>query len=271
MLIDFHTHAFPQRIASKTIDILKSGIKSISGYDAANYHDGSIAGLISSMDENNIDLSVVLPIATSIKNCGSINAFANDVNCIHTGTLISFASVHPLQDDMLYQLEKIKEAGFVGIKLHPEFQQVYIDAPQAIKLLSKAEDLGLYTVIHAGKDVGLPPPVHATPERIAHLLEHISGSRLIAAHMGGFCMWDDVEKYLCGKSIYMDTAAISRYIKNDQYKRLIRNHGADKILFGSDNPWEKPTDTLKKLEQLELDKDEMDKITFKNAMRILGI
>ena len=271
MLIDFHTHAFPQRIASKTIDVLKAGIKKISGYNADNYHDGSIMGLVSSMDENDVDLSVVLPIATSTKNSESINTFANDVNGIYTGKLISFASVHPLQEDALYQLEKIHDMGFAGIKLHPEFQQVYINNQKSISLLSKAEELGLYTVIHAGKDVGIPPPVHATPERIADLLEYISGKYLIAAHMGGFCMWDDVEKYLCGKSIYMDTAAISRFIKNYQYKRLIRNHGADKILFGSDNPWEKPSDTVNKLKELELTKEEMDKITHKNAIEILGI
>ena len=87
--------------------------------------------------------------------------------------------------------------------------------------------------------------------------------------MGGFMMWDEVEKYLVSSPIYMDTAAVASFIDREQYKRNIKKHGADKILFASDNPWESPFATLKALEGLGLEREEMDKITHKNALKIL--
>lgn len=266
MLIDFHTHIFPDKIALRTIEVLKEGIKEISGFDAVNYHDGTLSGLRASMKENGVDVSVVMPIATKVTQSESINRFAKSVQ---SEDVVSFAGIHPLQEEYERTLDEIAEAGFLGIKLHPEFQRVYIDSPEAVRVIKKAEDLGLYTVIHAGKDVGLPPPVHASPERIASLLDKINGDHFIAAHMGGFNMWDDVEKYLVASPIYMDTATVAPYIDMEQYKRIIKNHGADKILFASDNPWEAPGDTLSALEGLGLDKDEMEKITYKNALKIL--
>lgn len=266
MLIDFHTHIFPDKIAQRTIEVLKGGIKEISGFDAENYHDGTLSGLRSSMKENGVDISVVMPIATKTTQCESINRFAMSVQ---SEDVVSFAGIHPMQDDYERVLEEIAESGFIGIKLHPEFQRVYIDSPEAVRVIKKAEELGLYTVIHAGKDVGLPPPVHAPVQRIAGLLDKISGDRFIAAHMGGFWQWDEVEKYLVGSSLYMDTAAVSKFIDKEQYRRIIKNHGAEKILFASDNPWEKPSDTFDCIVSLGLDKTEMDLITHKNALKIL--
>lgn len=266
MLIDFHTHIFPDKIAERTIEILKRSIKEVSGFDAVNYHDGTLSGLRNSMKENGIDISVVMPIATKITQSASINRFAKSVI---SNDIVSFAGIHPMQDDWERTLWDIAEAGFIGIKLHPEFQQVYIDSPEAVRVIKKAEELGLYTLIHGGKDVGLPPPVHASPEKIARLLDKINGERFIAAHMGGFMMWDEVEKYLVSSPIYMDTAAVSHFIDREQYKRIIKNHGADRILFASDNPWESPSATLKALESLKLTGEEMDKITHKNALQIL--
>ena len=210
MLIDFHTHIFPDKMASKTVEVLKAGIREISGFDPVNYHDGTLWGLRSSMKENGVDISVVMPIATKVTQSGSINAFASGVQ---SSDVVSFASLHPLQDDYEAVLEKIAEDGFVGIKLHPEFQRVYIDSPEAVRLIKKAEGLGLYTLIHAGKDVGLPPPVHASPERIVSLLDHIDGNLFIAAHLGGFMMWDEVERLLVKSPIYMDTATLSSFIE----------------------------------------------------------
>lgn len=266
MLIDFHTHIFPDKIAERTIEVLKGSIKEISGIDAVNHHDGTLSGLRSSMKENGVDISVVMPIATKVSQSESINRFAKS---IQSEDVVSFAGIHPLQDDWEKTLDEIKKAGFLGIKLHPEFQRVYIDSPEAVRVIKKAEDLGLYTIIHAGKDVGLPPPVHASPERIARLLDKIKGDCFIAAHLGGFQMWDDVEKYLVSSPIYMDTATVAPLIEREQYKRIIRNHGVDKILFASDNPWENPQDTLFVLESLGLDREEMEKITHKNALKIL--
>lgn len=268
MLIDFHTHIFPDKIAERTLDVLKAGVLKQEKVHSISYFDGTKSGLTDAMSKNGVDISITLPIATKPTQTESINSFANNV----TDTkIISFASLHPANDDTDKILESIKEANFYGIKLHPEFQSFYVDSPECIKILKKTEKLGLYTVFHAGADIGLPPPVHSAPKNFKNALEYVSGKYIIAAHLGGWRMWDDVEKYLVGTQMYFDTAFIKDYISPEQALRIIKNHGSEKILFGSDNPWENPKDTLDFLNSLGLSRNELDNITYKNALKILNV
>lgn len=268
MLIDFHTHIFPEKIARKTLEVLKAGAMQYEKKEICSYFDGTLSGLLLSMNENDVDVSVALPIATKPSQTESINSYAKSVT---NSKIISFASLHPLNDNIAEILENIKSAGFSGIKLHPEFQKFNVDSPEAIKIFKKAEELELYTILHTGHDIGLPPPVHSTPKMLKNILDYVSGKYVIAAHLGGWRMWDDVEKYLVGTQILFDTAFISDYIPKDQCVRIIKNHGCDKILFGSDNPWESPTTTLEFLRSLDLEKTELENITHKNALKILNV
>jgi predicted TIM-barrel fold metal-dependent hydrolase len=211
---------------------------------------------------------VVLPIATTIKQSKSINDFAESIT---DDKIISFGSLHPLQEDYDYILKDLKERGFKGIKLHPEYQQSFIDSKESLRILKLAEELDLLTVLHTGADIGMDPPVHCAPDRLKNVLSEVSGSKIIAAHLGGWKMWDEVEKHLVGSNIIFDTAFTIDFISSQQYKRIIENHGADKILFGTDSPWENPQHTLDGLKSLNLSDDDFDLITHKNAIRILGL
>lgn len=272
MLIDFHTHIFPDAIAEHAVATLTAGIRREQGED---YHKGSplnfrpatLHGLLDSMDTSHVTFSVCLPIATKPSQTESINHFAQTVR---GERVLSFGTVHPDCEDAESILEDLKARGFIGIKLHPQFQRTNIDSPRCIDILRKAEELGLYTVLHAGADIGLPPPVFATPEKIRRALSKIDGGRIIAAHMGGWGQWDDVERFLIGTPIYLDTAFVKDFLSPQQCRRMIRAHGAHKILFGSDSPWEDPADTLAYLRGLKLSEEEMADICGGNAVRILG-
>ena len=159
----------------------------------------------------------------------------------------------------------------MGIKLHPEYQQFYIDSTESIEIINEAEKLGLYVVLHTGQDGGYAAPYHCMPDRLAHALEFFSGKNVIAAHLGGFKEWDDVEKYLVGTNIYMDTAMIADYLPGEQFARIVKNHGAEKILFGTDMPWESPDKTLKYIEKADIGSDEIEMIKYKNACSILNV
>lgn len=211
-------------------------------------------------------MSVVLPVATKVTQSGSINRFAKEIS---HGRILSFGGLHPLQSDALDVLERLHEEGFVGIKLHPEFQQCRIDSPESIRLLRRAEELKMLTVIHAGVDPSTPPPVRCSPRQLRNVLGYVSGRYIVAAHLGGFMMWDEAEEYLCGTELYFDTASVSRLISPEQYFRIIRSHGADRVLFGSDCPWENPADTLKALGSLGLTDAELGMICGGNAERLL--
>lgn len=268
MIIDFHTHVFPDHIAPRALQKLLSGITSQNRNDFAAYTDLTVAGLSRSMAQNGIDLSVVLPIATKPSQTQSINDFAKSIT---GGGLLSFGSLHPDQDDFAEILADLKARGFKGIKLHPEFQNFYIDSPRSIAILKQAEALGLVVVVHAGVDVGMPPPVHCTPKGLKNVLQHIRGDRLVAAHLGGFELWDQVEEHLVGTPIYLDTAVVGPYIGAAQYKRIIERHGADKILFATDSPWEDQGEAVQTLRNLGLSPQALELILSQNAVRLLGL
>ncbi|MBP0966742.1 MAG: amidohydrolase [Oscillospiraceae bacterium] len=272
MLIDFHTHIFPEHIAERSVAALLAGIRREQGdeYCESNtliYRPATLDGLLELMQKSGVDRSICLPIATKPSQTETINRYAEQVR---SAQALSFGTVHPADPDWERVLCSLAERGFKGIKLHPQFQQSYIDSPESIRIIRKCEQLGLLVMFHAGADIGLPPPLYATPERIAHVLTETAGSHLIAAHLGGWDMWDDVERYLAGTPILMDTAFIWKFLAPEQCLRIIRTHGADKILFGSDSPWEDPADTLRYLQSLGLTAEELAKITYQNALRILG-
>lgn len=268
LIIDFHTHVFPPQIATKTLEALKTNVYNVRGESAPSYTEGNVESLKHSMAENGIDISIVMPIATKPTQTPTINDYAQKIT---DGNIISFGSLHPMQDDWESVIDDLKNRGFKGIKIHPQYQNVYVDSPEVIRIVKKAEELGLYIMFHAGVDIGVPTSELSNPERLHHLLDYVSGKYLIAAHLGSFEMWDDVEKYLVGTEMYFDISYACSHIEKAQFLRIIRNHGADKILYGSDSPWKSQSSPLAELKNLDLTQEELDLITHKNAIRILGI
>ncbi len=273
MLIDFHTHIFPEKIAERSIAALIAGIQREQGADYKNadgsplvFRPATLEGLLESMPESGVDRSICLPIATKPSQTESINRYAES---IRSGNALSLGTLHPADPEAEQVLESLAARGFKGIKLHLQFQQYDIDSPEVLKILQKAEELGLLVVFHAGADIGLPPPVYTSPAKIRHALDYVDGSNLIAAHLGGWAQWDDVEQYLVGTNINMDTAYIRLFITPEQCLRIIRKHGAEKIVFGSDSPWENPADTVRFLQGIGLTDRELALITHQNALRLL--
>ena len=81
--------------------------------------------------------------------------------------------------------------------------------------------------------------------------------------------FDDVAKYLIDSPLYFDTSYVSKILSPEQYARIIINHGPDKIVFGSDSPWQDPAETLEALESVGLSDEDMEKIKYKNALALL--
>ena len=270
MIIDFHTHAFPEKIAEKAIRKLEEGMIQAQGELSLPANtDGTLSGLIKSMAESGVDISVVMPIATTPTQHRTINNFAAEIT--DNKRIFSFGSLHPMQEDWEETLSYIAEEGRKGIKLHPEFQDFFVDEPVIIDIVKKAKELGLYVLFHCGADLGFHPPVKCTPERLRKVIDKCGGDNIIAAHLGGFKMWEDVKTYLAGTPIIMDTSMTSGFLDKDLFREIVDIHGANKILFGSDSPWQTPKDALDKLLSLGLANEEIELVTHKNAERILGI
>ncbi|MDO4618722.1 MAG: amidohydrolase family protein [Clostridia bacterium] len=269
MVIDFHTHLFPDKIYEKTIKILENNIWEHSHTHYSAVGTGNLSGLKNDMAKDDIDISLVLPIATHPKQTDNIIAFAYELN--GKDGIYSFASLHPDNEDTDGILEKIKEMGFRGIKLHPEYQSLFIDSEKSLKILKKCEDLGLYTVLHTGKDHGCPPPLHCAPDRLRNVLSEISGKYIIAAHMGGWDMWDESMEHIIGTPILIDTCFSLHFMDKEKATDMIKAHGAVKVLFGTDWALYSQKKTLEFLESLSLTSEEKEMIKHKNAEKILGL
>lgn len=268
MIIDFHTHIFPDKMAAKTIKILEDNVASLGGSWKAVI-PATADALLQSMTENGIDYSVVLPIATNTHQSATINSFAQKINSMER--LFSFGSLHPMQEDWESVLYDIKEKGLRGIKLHPEYQKFDIDSKESIRILQKCEELDLITVLHAGNDIGTPPPRHCMPFALKRALNYVKGDKIIAGHFGGYGAWDDVEKYLVGTPLYFDTAYTVDFIDRAQFIRIIKNHGSEKIVHATDSPWEKHGHAAAVINSLPLSDEEKNNIFYKNAKKLLKI
>lgn len=265
MVIDFHTHTFPDAMAPKTI----AGLEKAGGIQA--HTDGTLGGLRESMRRAGIDWSVVLPVVTKPHQFHTINKVAAEI----TGRdgIISFGGIHPDTEDYKGELKTIKELSLKGIKLHPDYQKTFIDDEKYVRIIDYAAELSLITVIHAGIDIGLPSPVHCPPERTARMLKSLDAehAEIVLAHTGGYDQWDEVEEYLVGKPVYMDISYSLHRIGEEQFIRIVRDHGADRMLFATDSPWGGQKETLEMFCGLPLTEEEKDRILYQNALRLLGM
>ena len=269
MIIDFHTHAFPEKIAARTIEALIANTARISDYPMKNYTDGTARGLIEAEKRAGADLAVVLPIVTNPKQTETVNRVAKETNEANCG-LYSFGSLHPADPDALNWVDRLAADGFKGIKLHPEFQNVYADSDEVISICRRAEKYGMTVVFHAGRDIGYLPPVKTAPNMLLRIIDRAPDMKLVAAHLGGWMMWDEVAAKLVGSPIYFDTAFIADFIDKSLTCDIIKAHGADKVLFGSDAPWEDPAKTLEFLRSLSIDPEDLKKICGDNAAKLIG-
>ena len=265
MIIDFHTHIFPDGIVEKTIPFLeqRSGVKANT--------DGTMNGLLQVMEESSVDLSVVHPVVTKPSQFESVNAFAKYVNDTGKGRLISFGGIHPDCDNYKEKLDHIKELGLPGIKLHPDYQGVFIDDARYMKIIEYADELGLMILTHAGVDIGLPEPVHCPPDRMRKVIDTIHPKKLIVAHLGGWNQWDMVYEYLAGENIYLDTAFSLDYIDETKFLKIWEKHDHSKLLFATDSPWAAAEQMIELVKQLPISEKDKMNILGCNAKKLLEL
>jgi predicted TIM-barrel fold metal-dependent hydrolase len=109
-IIDFHTHAFPDKLAARAIAHLERQ----AGVRAAL--DGTVKALQASMDRAGIAGAVLCSIATDPRQFGSILRWSA---AVAGPRLFPFPSVHPAAADPAGEVEQIAAAGLLGVKLHP--------------------------------------------------------------------------------------------------------------------------------------------------------
>ncbi len=281
MIIDFHTHTFPDAIASAAVRSLRAASHT------RPFSDGTATGLKESMAAGGIDLSVILPVATKARQVPHINDGAARINetCGETG-LLSFGCAHPDMEDPAGEIRRLKARGIPGIKLHPPYQGAPIDDSRYLRILQAAGEEGLIVTIHAGIDIGLPDARYAMPEMIRRAVDQAGPVTLVLAHMGSWRCWDQLG-CLEGTHVYLDTSFSlgklcpdgegyhtgerRKLLDPERFIHLCRVFGMDHILFGTDSPWADQGKARADIEALPLTEDEKRAILGGNAARLLGL
>ncbi|MDR2551102.1 MAG: amidohydrolase [Desulfobulbus sp.] len=260
-VIDIHTHAFPDDIARKAIPALEKegGIKA--------YLDGTVAGLLDSMDRSGVQRSVLCSIATKPEQFDPILQWSRT---IRSDRIEPFPSLHPEDPQLLEHLETIHAEGFKGVKMHSYYQDYFLDDVRLFPLYERMSQLGTILVIHAGYDIAFPRIRKADPGRIVEVCRQFPGLKLIATHLGGWDEWSDVRDLLAGKPIYMEISFALDFLDQKRLKEIMLAHPAEYLLFGTDSPWTDQATTLKMLARLKLPDPLFERIVGGNACRLLG-
>lgn len=274
MIIDIHTHTFPEKIADNAIAHMENNIVKGQGVEVKCARVPTFQGLSESTKRAGMDLSIVCPVATNERQPEKINRLAAQMNEKSKETRVfSFGAIHPYCKNYKEIIDDIVAMDLKGIKLHPDYQNTFFDDERYIRIVDYAANKGLGIIVHAGEDVGLPTPIHCTPDMILNLWKHIQPEKLILAHMGGWRLWDEVEEKLIGLPLYLDTAVVlsSKFpvkLSVEQFRRMVRKHGTQRILYGTDSPWYEQSQALKDFYSAKLEKDEEKLILGDNANRL---
>lgn len=282
MIIDFHTHTFPAKISARVMEQLSEASKS------QYFTDGSVAQLLSSMQEAGIDYCVNLPVMTNTRQVEKINSSMIDqYETLFSHGIIPFGGMHPDYENYKEELGRLKAAGIKGIKLHPAYQSCDIDDLRMLRIIDAASALDLIVLTHAGLDIGILEKNYADVKGILHVIKEVQPPKFVLAHMGNWDGWEAVERDLAGAPVWLDTAfsvgpitprehcdtspCSLHNLHEADFLRLARKHGIDKILFATDSPWSIQKEYVEWFANCGLTDDEQAKIFYQNAAALLQL
>ncbi len=260
-IIDFHTHAFPDRIAEKTV----GKVASLGNVEPRL--DGKITSLLESMDSNGIKQSVLCSIATRPSQFDNIMKWSHE---IASDRFVMFPSVHPDDSLACEHIAEVAEAGFKGLKMHPYYQGFTVDDPKMFPFYECMQECGLIALFHAGFDVGYPQERIADPVKFVSIVDKFPELRIVGAHMGGWDDWDNVGKHLVGKRIFFDTSFAVKLCGKERAAELIKAHLPEYLLFGTDSPWTDQGEEIKMINGLDISDELKERILWGNAEKLLS-
>jgi Predicted metal-dependent hydrolase of the TIM-barrel fold len=256
-IFDFHTHAYPEKVASKSVDFLNQY------YKITCRGDGTMEDLLRSARDGGVGYLLVHAVATKPRQVENVNSW---IAAQLQSNVFGFGTIHPGYERIEQELARIRSLGLLGLKLHPDFQGYYVDDPSMDIVYANIAGK-MPVLVHSGDETS----EFSSPKRLANVLDRHPKLTVIAAHLGGYSQWAEAERYIIGRDCYIDTSSSLWAIPPEKAAALIRMHGADKVLFGTDYPLVRHQEELARFMALDLTDGEKDKILFENAKRLLKL
>jgi uncharacterized protein len=259
MIVDAHTHVYPDRVARKAI----AG----SPADLKRFGDGTVASLTEVMDAAGVDRSVCLGVANTADRVDNANRFAGSLD---PARLVGFGSVHPglSPED---NVASLRAHGLRGAKVHPMFQDLRLDDPSLLATLD-AMSGEFAVIIHVGA-AGEDPGDRCSPAMLAEIVRQFPRLDVIACHFGGYRRFEEAVETVIGLPVYVDTSwpPSLGVLAPERVRAVIEKHGPDRVVFASDWPMADPAAEIAVIRSLGLSDTDTDAVLGGNVSRLLGV
>jgi len=205
------------------------------------------ANLLAEMDDVGVARAAVLPIELALPFAGSLAERWSQA--IREGgwgeRLLPFASVHPGDGDAAAKLRALAAAGARGVKLHPELQRFFPDAPEAMALYGTCQELGLPVIFHAGRSGIEPERIRkfALLRRYEPAVAAFPGVRFVFGHGGARDLEAAIPIARAHRNVWLDLSSLGV----SQIDRALGALGPERLVFGSDWPFYHLATTLAKV------------------------
>jgi len=259
MLIDFHTHVYTQKIAQKGVQYIGDF------YNLPMSEKGTLVHLKSVAKASGTTHVVLLGVAVKPEVVESINRFTASMLDAST---FGFGTIHPDYQNKKEEILHCLDMGLIGIKIHPDMQAFNIDDPRMFEVYEVLSEKGAPIMMHIGDD----RYEYSHPKRLAKIMDQFPKLKVIGAHFGGYRQWEEALIHLCGRpNLWLDTSSSLQFIDLELARKIIKAHGYEHFLFGTDYPITDQTEELKRFALLELNETEEKAILYENAAKLLGI
>lgn len=259
-IIDFHNHIFPNKIASKVVNQLGSY------YHYEIQGTAQIDNLLNLSHDAGMYKLVVHSTATKVEQVEYVNTYLGSVVAEQKGYFIGFGTLHPDFENIESELDRLETLGLKGLKFHPDFQHFEIDCDKMFQIYDIVGSR-FPILMHVGDETY----DFSSPKRMRRALDNFPNVTFIAAHFGGYSRWDEAYEYLAGQHLYFDTSSSLDKLSDQDAMKIIRKHGVEKMLYGSDYPIITHQNCLNRFLQLPLTEEEKDMVLYKNAANLLHL
>lgn len=258
--IDFHSHVYPDDIARKAADSVREFYT--LGDDAM---DGTVQTLLKLGNEAGVKEFVILPVAMRPDRTRHINEFILQ-QLIEHDCFYGFGTIHAGMENITDEVDFVIDNGLRGVKMHPDCQVFDIDDPRLFPAYEKLQGK-LPVILHMG-DTRYN---YSHPARLRKLLKEFPKLQVIAAHFGGYSMYETAYEELRDTDCFFDVSSSLMFMEPGMPEKYIRHYGAERFVYGSDYPMWNPVDEMARFQKLDLTDDEKEQIAWKTATYLLNI
>ena len=259
-LIDIHTHVYPDPIAQKATNSIQ---------DFYELEGGGMNGTVDMLRKRGaqagITRYVILPVAVQPNRTRHINDFILQQAAIHDD-FIGFGTVHADMEHIADEAQYIMDSGLHGIKMHPDTQRFCIDDEKLFPMYEAIEGR-IPVILHMG-DVRYE---YSQPRRLRRIMELFPKLEVIAAHFGGYGMYEEAYRQLKDKDCIFDISSSMMFMPEGVAEEYINRYGAERMAYGTDYPLWDPVQEVQRFRQLKLTDDQFEQIAYKTAKRFLKL